>query len=345
MRPLKQFVFSVTIFLALTGALCSQTSTTSLQGAVTDPSGSAISGASVVLSSNESKLERTMVTGMEGEYRFLALPPGTYTLTATAKGFSRYLQTDLRLLVNTPATANVQLKVGAVPRSSLSPEAPALNMVDASIGNSFQRDAGGADSAGRPQCAGLVEPASWRGLYRQSSGLKSSKDQDTRNGAVNGARSDQSNITLDGVDVNDQSNWLCIHVRAAGDAGFGSGIPRHHYATTTPTREKDRERRSHWSPRAARTASMARCTNIMRNTITSANDYFVKECGGRVGQPNEPLKLIRNIFGVSVGGPIQKDRLFFFANYEGTRQREEQSTVRTIPTPCAMPGHHPVLRT
>ena len=54
-----------------------------------------------------------------------------------------------------------------------------------------------------------------------------------------------------------------------------------------------------------------------------------------------PDKLIRNIFGVSVGGPIQKDRLFFFANYEGTRQREEQSTVRTIPTPHR-DGEYPV---
>jgi hypothetical protein len=199
MRPLKQFVFSVTIFLALTGALCSQTSTTSLQGAVTDPSGSAISGASVGLSSNESKLERTMVTGMEGEYRFLALPPGTYTLTATAKGFSRYLQTDLRLLVNTPATVNVQLKVGAPAEIvTVTGEAPALNLVDASIGNPFNEtqvkqiplegrnvaellslQAGVAYTGNRPD---LEKPAV--------------KDQDTRNGSVNGARSDQSNITL-----------------------------------------------------------------------------------------------------------------------------------------------------
>ena len=56
------------------------------------------------------------------------------------------------------------------------------------------------------------------------------------------------------------------------------------------------------------------------------------------GQPNKPDKLLRNIFGVSVGGPIKKDRLFFFVNYEGTREREQQSTVRTIPTPSLCQG-------
>src|SRR5258708_35368632 len=90
-----------------------QLSASPLQGTVTDPSGSAISGGSVAISSSESKLERSMVTGGQGEYKFVALPPGIYTLTVTAKGFTRYQHTSLQLLVNTPATPNVQLKVGS----------------------------------------------------------------------------------------------------------------------------------------------------------------------------------------------------------------------------------------
>src|SRR3989442_9834554 len=75
-----------------------------------------------------------------------------------------------------------------------------------------------------------------------------------------------------------------------------------------------------------------------RNTITSANDYFVKAAEVGSGQPNKADKLIRNIFGASVRGPIQKNRLFFFVNYEGTRRREEDSTVRTIPSPALRDG-------
>src|SRR5215475_2767631 len=90
-----------------------QTSSYSLQGTVTDPTGGGIAGATVVLLNTGSKLERSATTGVLGEYRFLALPPGTYALTVNARGFAQYHQTDLELLVNTPVTANVLLKVGA----------------------------------------------------------------------------------------------------------------------------------------------------------------------------------------------------------------------------------------
>src|SRR5262249_12752842 len=75
-----------------------------------------------------------------------------------------------------------------------------------------------------------------------------------------------------------------------------------------------------------------------RNTITSANDYFVKLAELQNGDPNEPPKLIRNIFGGSLGGPIWKDRLFFFANYEGYRQAEENSVVRIVPSDALRDG-------
>ena len=75
-----------------------------------------------------------------------------------------------------------------------------------------------------------------------------------------------------------------------------------------------------------------------RNTATSANDYFVKHSQLDSGEPNSPPKLIRNIYGVSLGGPFVKDKLFFFANWEGTKQREETSAVRTIPTDSLKQG-------
>jgi len=77
MRSRKQFaILSIMQLLVTASFIAAQTSSSSLQGSVTDPSGSAIGGASVMLSSNESKLERTMATGTQGEYRFFALSPG-----------------------------------------------------------------------------------------------------------------------------------------------------------------------------------------------------------------------------------------------------------------------------
>ena len=101
----------VGLVLFLSTAAVGQAST-SLRGTVTDPSGGMIGGAKVVLANSESKTERTATTGDQGEYQFLFLPPGSYTLTVTATGFKRYEITAVQLLVNTPATINAQLKVG-----------------------------------------------------------------------------------------------------------------------------------------------------------------------------------------------------------------------------------------
>lgn len=297
---------------------------------MTDPSGSVVQGATVVLANTESRTERMVTTGAQGEYQFLFVPPGTYTLTVTHPGFSRYEQTGLQLLVNTPATANVQLKVGATTESvTVTSEAPAINMVDASIGNAFdQTQVRQIPLEGRnvPDLLSLQAGVAYTGNRPDLSDPKV-KDQDTRNGSVNGARSDQSNITLDGVDVNDQS---------AGYA-FTSVLPItldsvQEFRVTTSNYNADQGEGS-----GAQVALVTKSgTNIFhgslyeyhRNTFTSASDYFLRE----------PLKLIRNIFGVSAGGPIRRDRLFFFANYEGTRQREQNSIVRTIPTPSLCQG-------
>src|SRR5215472_13659247 len=131
-------VLVLVLGLTFASAALPQTSSTSLQGTVTDQSGAAIAGATVSLVNTESKTERTMVSDAQGEYRFLLLSPGTYTLRVSAKGFAGYEQKGLQLLVSTPATINVQLKVGGSTETvTVSGEAPVLNQVDASLGNPF----------------------------------------------------------------------------------------------------------------------------------------------------------------------------------------------------------------
>ena len=309
---------------------------TSLRGTITDPSGSTVSGATVVLASSESKTERTATTTEQGAYQFLFVPPGTYSLTVTATGFRPYKLSGVELLVNTPATINAQLKVGAAGEVvEVTGEAPALNLVDSSLGNSFnQAQVQDIPLEGRnvPDLLSLQAGVSYTGNRTDMD-----KDQDTRNGSVNGARSDQSNITLDNIDVNDQSNGYA----------FTSALPVtqdsvQEFRVTTTNYGADQGQGS-----GAQVALVTRSgTNTfhgalyedMRNTITSANDYLVKQSEQNIGLPNKPLKLNRNIFGAAVGGPLQKDRLFFFANYEGTREREEKPAERVIPTPTLCQG-------
>jgi hypothetical protein len=327
------------VFLAGASPAWAQ-ATTSVRGTVTDPSGSAVVGASVTIANPESKTERNATTGAQGEYQFLLLSPGTYTLKVSATGFAGYEQTGLQLLVNTPATANIQLKLGQTTESiKVTSEAPALNMVDASLGNSFDQTQVlqiPLDGRNVPDLLSLQAGVAYTG-NRPDMQLPAYKDQDTRSGSVNGARSDQSNITLDGVDVNDQSNGYA----------FTSVLP-----TTQDSVQEFRVTTTNYDAEqgvgsGAQVSLVTKSgTNNFhgslyeynRNTATSANDYLIQRSEFNDGQPNKPLKLIRNVFGASVGGPIHKDRLFFFANYEGTREREEQSALRTVPSASLRDG-------
>ncbi len=329
-----------TLALALTaqliaGGIAWGQATTSIRGTVTDGSGGYVAGASATLTNPESKSVRTTATEDDGGYQFLFLPPGTYTLDVAATGFQKYEQTGLKLLVNTPVTVNVQLKVGGGKETvTVTAEEPALNLVDASIGNSFdETQVRQIPLEGRnvPDLLSLQAGVAYTG------NRIADKDQDTRNGSVNGARSDQSNVTLDGVDVNDQSSGYA----------FTSVLPVtqdsvQEFRVTTTNYGADQGQGS-----GAQVALITKSgTNIfhgsayenLRNTITSANDYLVKQSELNIGAPNKPLKLNRNIFGASVGGPLRKDRLFFFTNYEGTREREEQRAERVIPTPSLCQG-------
>src|SRR3981081_702292 len=140
MKRLERLMSLVAVCLALSSVAFPQASSTSLRGTVTDPSGSAVPSATVVIDNAESRIARPATAGEGVEDRFLSLPPGTYTLTVTSAGFTRYQQTGIQLLVNTPVTANVQLKVGGTNESvTVTGEAPVLNEVDASLGNSFDQ--------------------------------------------------------------------------------------------------------------------------------------------------------------------------------------------------------------
>jgi carboxypeptidase family protein len=333
-RILRTMTLVLLAMLTVVSAAWGQ-ATTSLRGTVTDPSGKAVAGAAVVLSSSETKTARNITTGDQGEYQFLLVPPGTYVLSVTAPGFRRHEQKDLALLVNTPATVNLELKIGGTNETvTVTSEAPAINMVDASLGNSFEeKQVIQLPLEGRnvPDLLSLQAGVAYTG------NRIGDKDQDTRNGAVNGARSDQSNITLDGVDVNDQSNGYA----------FTSVLPVtqdsiEEFRVTTTNYGADQGQGSGAQvtlvTKSGTNAFHGSAYEYIRNTITSANDYLVKQSELNIGDPNKPLRLNRNIFGASVGGPLRKDRLFFFTNYEGTREREQQRAERVIPTPSMCQG-------
>ena len=330
------FVTAVIVCLVGGTVATGQTGTTSVRGTVTDRTRATVAGAKVRVVSTAQALEREGLTDESGLYEFLGLKPGAYTLTVEKDGFSKYERSGLQLLVNSPATANVTIEVGtAVQRVEVSAETQTLNTADASLGVAFserQVKELPLEAGNVPELLSLQAGVTYTGNRADIA-----KDTDTRNGAVNGARSDQSNITLDGVDVNtDTKGYAFTAVLPVTQDSVQE------FRVTTSNYNADEGRSS-----GAQVAFVTKSgTNQFhggvfethRNTATSANDYFIKLSELQAGAPNAPPKLIRNNFGGFLGGPVKKDRLFFFVNYEGHRQREAQSVVRIVPSAALQDG-------
>src|SRR6266849_4532394 len=202
----RNFLISLVALLLATTSAWAQVGTTSVRGAVTDKTGAAVVGAKVTLNSTAQALKREMQTNQAGEYEFLALPPATYVLTVEMANFRKFEQKNIQLLVNLPATVNVTLEVGATNQTvEVSAQALTLNTTDATLGIAFnENQVKQLPLEGRniPDLLSLQA-----GVVYTGNRADINVDVDTRNGAVNGARSDQSNITLDGVDVNPSGGY------------------------------------------------------------------------------------------------------------------------------------------
>ncbi len=309
--------------------------TTSLRGTVTDPSGAAIPNATVHLVNVDTTVERTTATDRQGSYVFAQVQPGNYVLRVDAAGFSTYEQKGFQLLVNLPATIDVKMKVGAASTTvEVTAQAPLLNTTDASQGNTMA----GSQIADMPLYGrNVTQLLSVQPGVVFTSNRSDLASNDTRSGSVNGAHSDQNNITLDGVDVNDQGNGspfeTVVPVTVASVEEF---------RVTTADYGADQGRSS-----GAQSALVTKggtnnfhgsAYEYNRTDFGEANDFFNKSTESDIGAPNKPLHLVYNIFGADLGGPIKHDRAFFFLNYEGHRENEAVTAQRSIPSPTLADG-------
>jgi hypothetical protein len=309
--------------------------TTSLHGTVTDPSDAAIPNAKVTLTNSGTNIARTTTTDSQGDYVFPEALPGTYSLDVEAEGFAKYHQAGLQLLVQLPATADVRMKVGTAQEVvTVTEKAPEINRTDATLGQTM----------GTVEAENLPLPAENMPLllslqpgvvYNGENLLED--NYDTRAGSVNGERSDQNNLTLDGVSINDEFNGYA----------FNGVLP-----TTPFSVEEFRVTTSNYGATEGRSAGaqIAMVTKggtnkfhgslyeFNRNTLGEANDWFIKQTEAENGEPDTPEHLVRNVFGGTLGGPILKDRFFFFFNYEGNRTSTQASVDRVIPSATLRDG-------
>jgi hypothetical protein len=306
----------------------------SLRGTIKDASGAVITDVVVTLTDASTGTSRKVFSDNSGLYQILQVAPGKYSLKAEKPGFAVLTKGDVILEVNTPATVDCVLEVGSVGTAvNVEAEAVQVNTVDGTVGNAFEEK----------QVQEL--PLQTRNVVE----LLSIQPGVTQTGEVLGARRDQNNVTLDGVDVNNNQtsgvtsaldNGSQFDPGAAGQKGntpgFNAALPVpldsvEEFRVTVAGQTADEGRSSGGQvtliTRSGTNNLHASLYEYNRNTLLAANDFF----NNQAGIPRSPL--VRNQFGASLGGPIRKDRLFLFANWE--RRIDASSTPVTARVPSA----------
>jgi hypothetical protein len=332
MKELGKVIF-ISVPLLTTVLLWSQSMVTSLRGTVADPSGALVPNARILMENEATGFHQASDTDEKGQYQFQQILPGRYKIAVTAPGFATQSKVA-ELLVNQPATVNFALVVkGSESIVEVSDIAQTVNTADATLGNAVNNatiQALPMEGRNVPDLLSL-EPGV---LYL---GRQINQNLDSRSGAVSGARSDQGNVTLDGIDDNDQVRGYAFTgvLRSTLDSV-------EEFRVTTASSNADAGRSS-----GAQVSLITKSgTNNIhgsayeynRNTAAVANDWFNKQAQLSQGLPNVPGELIRNTFGAAVGGSIKRNKLFYFLNYEGQRTAENAQEALTVPTASLRAG-------
>ena len=328
MGNLRREILSLALVASLTILGWSQTATTSLRGTISDPHGAVIEGATATLANPATGFSRSIKTDDHGFYQFLQVTPGTYSLTLAKPGFAILKEEGLQLQVNVPATSNLTMRVQAETSTvEVMGTTVQVNSQDATLGNAF-----GASQIESLPFEGR-DPTQILSLQPGVTfvGTNVDQNQDSRGGSVSGARSDQTNITLDGVDDNDQVKGYAFQgaLRSTLDS-----LQEFRVTTSNANADEGRSSGAQVSlvTKSGTNSFHGSAYEYNRTNVGESNDWFNKQSQIQSGLPNVPGQLIRNTFGATAGGPIVKDRLFFFLAYEGQRTRESAQTTRVVPS-------------
>jgi hypothetical protein len=333
MRRIALLLGVLFILAFLVSVSLGQSGTSTVRGVIKDPQGNVVSGATVTLINPATNASRTTTSTSDGVFTFEQVAVGDYRVEAEAKGFKKAIVTDVHALVAKVTPVDVQLEVGNVSESVTiaSTQGEVLvNRDDATLGNNFINR----------QITQLPLEA------RNVLSLLTLQPAVTPGGYVAGARSDQSNITLDGVDINEsQTNAISSPVLRLNS----EAIEEFRVTTANPNANQGRSSGAQISliTKSGTNEWHGSLFEAHRNTVFTANDFFNNRNGrytstdaavilgtAKVGDLKNPRpKLLRNTFGGSIGGPIKKDKFFFFYSFEARRDAAQTTVVRVVPLP------------
>jgi Carboxypeptidase regulatory-like domain/TonB-dependent Receptor Plug Domain len=330
---MKARILLVFVLLAAV-AVSAQTFRGTVLGTVTDPSGAVVAGAKVTVKNTGTGLERTTETSADGSYSVPELPIGIYNVTVTQSGFQTFVATGVSVDIATERRVDAAMKTGEV-STKVEVSADQLPLVETST-----------NTLGGVLTAKTVEDMPVNGrdytkLIFMNPGVSGSADQITDSPgsfgefSMNGARGRSNNYMIDGTDMNDGYR----NDPAINEAGV-FGTP----ATILPIDAvAEVNVLSNFEPEYGRNAGAI--VNIVTKSGTnkihgSAGEYFrnsaldARNYFNQSGQPKAPFH--NNQYGASIGGPIVKDKTFFFFDYEGQREPVGVVTVANVPDPAVI---------
>src|SRR5438128_2208846 len=320
------FVLSFACFTAF-----GQAGTSTVRGVLKDAQGNVVAGATVTLINPATNATRTTTSTNDGVFTFEQVAVGDYRIEAEAKGFKKGIVTDVHALVAKVTPVDVRVEIGNVTETvtiASSAGEVLVNRDDSTLGNNFVNQ----------QITQLpLEARNVLSLVTLQPGV-------TPQGYVTGARSDQSNITLDGVDINEaQTNSIGAPVLRLNS----EAIEEFRVTTSNPNANQGRSSGAQISliTKSGTNEWHGALFESHRNTVFTANDFFNNRNGryvatdsavilgtAKVGDLRNPRpKLLRNTFGGAIGGPIVRDKFFFFYSFEGRRDAAETTVVRVVP--------------
>jgi hypothetical protein len=323
-----KFVFSLSLclavlFLCISPVLAQTSGTGALTGTVTDPSGAVISGATVTATNKGTGQERTEVTDASGVYKFSLLPAGVYSVKFTAAGFKTSEVTSLAVNVTETPVQNQKLEIGAQTQE-VTVEATAVKVQteNATVGTLV----GARTVTDLP-----LSTRNYTQIIDLSPGVvanvasASAIGNGTQDINVNGSGSDQNNYQMDGASITNYASG------GAGQSGnyAGIGIPNPDAIQEFKIQTSQYDAGYGRNPGASVNVVTKGGTNqfhgagweFFRNEALDANDYLYRLTEEfQTHTPNKQQVLRQNLFGGTLGGPIKKDKLFFFGSYQGFRQ-------------------------
>jgi hypothetical protein len=296
-----------------------------LLGTVTDSSGAAVSNAKVTITETNTGISRTSQTNESGNYIFPDLPPGTYTVTAEQSGFKRASRAGVDVIVNTTGRVDVVLQPGNISETiTVEAETPILQTERADTGRKLETVLTENVPLGTNrnfQNLLNIVPGTTRATFQHSQFFNASSSLQTE---VNGQLRQGNNYQIEGIDDNERTGLLqilippleAIQTVDVSTSNFDAELGRASGAVTNVIL-KSGSNNYHGA-----------AYEFARNNYFNARNFFDKSVG----------HLAYNYFGGNIGGPIKKNKLFFFADYLKVFDHEANTNTISIPTPAFRSG-------